>query len=421
MTDRPNIAFCQPEARAPRNARVGYGGGNRIYSANIARFLSELMNYCRLRAPHIFRRRLVGSQMGATLSLIPELEEVIQRGSRQKRAETLRRITSLFLDGASRFTDEHVDLFDDVFGKLIAEIETKARAELSIRLAPVGNAPTNVLRKLANDDDISVAGPVLTLAPRLDDADLVGVARTKSQAHLQAISARQMLGEAVTDVLVRRGNNDVVRRVADNHNARISETGFSRLVKRAEDDGILAEKVGLRPDIPPPMFRDLLTRATAIVHQRLLASGTPEVQAQIRDVLAKVAKEVSARVGPRDYHPAQRVVLGLHRAGQMNEVALAGFCGEGKYEETVVGLAALSKVPIDVVDRLMVGDRPDPVLILCKAAGISWPTVRAIILLRPSGKGTSTHGLDSAFANYGRLSASTAQRVVRFWQVRKEQ
>lgn len=359
--------------------------------------------------------------MGATLSLIPELEEVIQRGSRQKRAETLRRITSLFLDGASRFTDEHVDLFDDVFGKLIAEIETKARAELSIRLAPVGNAPTNVLRKLANDDDISVAGPVLTLAPRLDDADLVGVARTKSQAHLQAISARQMLGEAVTDVLVRRGNNDVVRRVADNHNARISETGFSRLVKRAEDDGILAEKVGLRPDIPPPMFRDLLTRATAIVHQRLLASGTPEVQAQIRDVLAKVAKEVSARVGPRDYHPAQRVVLGLHRAGQMNEVALAGFCGEGKYEETVVGLAALSKVPIDVVDRLMVGDRPDPVLILCKAAGISWPTVRAIILLRPSGKGTSTHGLDSAFANYGRLSASTAQRVVRFWQVRKEQ
>ena len=38
------------------------------------------------------------------------------------------------------------------------------------------------------------------------------------------------------------------------------EKSFSNLVKRAEDDGILAEKVGLRPDIPLSMFRELLTR-----------------------------------------------------------------------------------------------------------------------------------------------------------------
>jgi uncharacterized protein (DUF2336 family) len=357
--------------------------------------------------------------MGAAVSLIPELENVIAHGSRQKRVETLQRITSLFLDGASRFSDQHVDLFDDVFGRLIEEIETKARAELSQRIAPISNAPVKVLRTLANDDDIAVAGPVLKLAPRLHETDLISVARTKSQAHLQAISVRPILGEAVTDVLVRRGNKDVVRRVADNRGARISELGFSRLVKRAEDDGILAEKVGLRPDIPAPMFHELLSRATAIVHKRLLASATPEMKAQIREVLEKVAQDVGARVGPRDYRAAQRVVLQLHRSGQMNEAALAGFCGDGKFEETVVALAALSKVPIEVVDRLMAGDQPDPALILCKAAGLSWSTVKAVLMVRPDGKGTSSQGLESAFANYGRLSASTAQRVVRFWQVRQ--
>ena len=72
--------------------------------------------------------------MGATLSLIPELEQVVQHGSREKRVETLQRITALFLDGASRYNDEHVDLFDDVFGLLIEEIESKARAELSSHL-----------------------------------------------------------------------------------------------------------------------------------------------------------------------------------------------------------------------------------------------------------------------------------------------
>jgi uncharacterized protein (DUF2336 family) len=357
--------------------------------------------------------------MGATISLIGELEEALQRGSRQKRIETLQRVTALFLDGAGRYSDEHVDLFDNVFGLLIEEIETKARAELSSHRAPVSNAPAKVLRRLANDDDIAVAGPVLKLAPRLADIDLIDVAEHKSQAHLRAISARRSLGEPVTDVLVRRGDREVARRLAGNRGARLSEKGFSNLIQRAEDDGILAEKVGLRPDIPAPLFRDLLSKATAIVHRRLLAAATPEMRAEICQVLTKVSKEVGARVGPRDYRAAQRLVLGLNRAGRMTEATLAAFCSEGKYEEAVAGLAALAGVPIDVADRLMGGDRPDPVLILCKAAGLGWPTVKAVITVRPEGGGPSSQGLDIAFANYGRLSASTAQRVVRFWQVRQ--
>jgi len=406
MTDSANIALYQTVARAP---------GSLILDRKISFRIGDLWSGDGHRLDH----KADGSSMGAPLSLIPELEEVAQHGSRRKRVETLRRITALFLDGANSYNEQHVDLFDDVFGRLIEEIETKARAELSSRLAPVSNAPVKVLRTLAKDDDITVAGPVLKLAPRLAEVDLLEVAESKSQAHLRAISARRVLGEAVTDVLVRRGDREVARRVAGNRGARISERGFFGLVKRAEDDGILAEKVGMRPDIPAPLFRDLLSKATAVVHRRLLASATPEVRVQICDVLTKVAKEVGARIGPRDYQAAQRLILNLHRAGRMTEAVLAALCGEGKYEETVAGLAALARVPIDVADRLMGGDRPDPVLILCKAAGLSWPTVKAVIMARPDGSGTSSQGLDAAFANYGRLSASTAQRVVRFWQVRQ--
>ena len=358
--------------------------------------------------------------MSAALSLIPELEQVVQHGSRARRVEALQRITSLFLDGAEKYSDEHVELFDDVFGLLIEEIESKARVELSAHLAPVKNAPVRLLRTLARDDDIAVAGPVLKLAPRLAEADLVDVARTKGQAHLQAICARRVLGEAVTDVLVSRGDREVARRVAEHTGARISETGFVHLVKRAAGDGVLAEKVGMRPDIPAPMFKELLSRATAIVHKRLIASAAPHVKAQIQSVLSKVATEVGARVTPRDYSAAQRTVLGLHRLGQLNETALAAFCTDGKYEEAVVTLATLAQVPVGVVDRLMSGERPDPVLILCKAAGLTWPAVKAVFLARPDRKGTSSQGLDEAFANYSRLSDSTAQRVVRFWQVRQE-
>ena len=357
--------------------------------------------------------------MTAALSLIPELEDVIQNGTRAKRANTLQRITALFLGGASQYGDEQVNLFDDVFGLLIEKIETKARAELSNRLAPVPNAPAKVLRTLANDDDIAVAGPVLELAPRLAEADLVDVARTKSQAHLQAISGRATLGVAVTDVLVRRGDRDVARTVAGNRGARISEHSFINLVKRAEDDGVLAERVGTRPDIPAPMFRELLLKATAVVRERLLASAPSDVKTEINRILAKVSREVAATVGPRDYRSAQRVVLNLDRAGRLDETAVAAYCGDRKYEETVVALATLAKVPVNVVDRLMGGDQPDPVLILCKAIGLGWPTVRAIITLQGNVRSPTRHGADDAFANYDRLSESTAQRVVRFWKVRQ--
>ena len=357
--------------------------------------------------------------MSLAVPLFPELEDILQRGSPIKRAEAVRRITALFLDRASTYKDEHVDVFDGVFGVLIDEIETKARAELSIHLAPVVNAPVKVLRTLAYDDDIAVAGPVLKLAPRLAESDLVEVAKNKGQAHLHAISARRVLGEAVTDVLVGRGDHVVARRVAENRAARISTTGFSRLVKRAGDDGVLAETVGLRPDIPAPLFRELLTRATAVVHERLLAAANPERKAEIENVLSKIAKEVGARVGPRDYRAAQRIVLGLSRAGRMDEVALAKFCSDGKYEEAVVALATLSKVPINVVDRLMAGDRRDPVLILCKSAGLAWPVVQAIFVLHPDGKDAPGQGLEAALANYSRLSSATARRVIRFWQLKR--
>jgi len=357
--------------------------------------------------------------MSAALSLIPELEDVIQHGTAAKRVDALQRITALFLDGASRYSDDQVGLFDDVFGLLIEEIETKARAELANHLAPVPNAPAKVIRTLAYDDDISVAGPVLKLASRLAEADLVDVARTKSQAHLRAISSRSMLGEAVTDVLVRRGDRDVVRSVADNRGARISEHGFFNLVKRAEDDGILAEKVGSRRDIPAPIFRELLSKATTVVRNRLLATAPLDIRTEICRVLTKVAEEVGARVGPRDYRAAQRVVLALDRAGSLNEAAVAAFSAEGKYEETVVALATLAKVPVSVVDRLMGGDQPDAVLILCKAIAFGWPTVKAVITMQSDGNPLLSREIDDAFGDYGRLSESTAQRVVKFWQVRQ--
>ncbi len=354
--------------------------------------------------------------MGAPASLLPELEDVVQNGSPARRAETLRRITNLFLDGAPGFNDDHVALFDDVMGCLIEQIEAKALAELARRLAPVSNAPAAVVRKLATNDDISVAEPMLKQA-KLEDPDLLYIAETKSQAHLLALSTRLGISETLSDVLVRRGDKQVVHNVATNPQARLSENTFTELVKRAERDDQLAEKVGRRTDIPPRLFRQLLMQATEVVQHRLLASARPETQAEIKRVLTMVAGEVGAKAAPRNYAAALTTVRALHKEGKLSEVELADYAKAGKYEETIASLATLCSVPVDVVDRLITGERPDPVLILGRAAGFGWETVKAIIKARPGG--ATQQFLDAALENFERLTAPTAQRVVRFWQVRQ--
>jgi uncharacterized protein (DUF2336 family) len=354
----------------------------------------------------------------AAHSLIPELEDVIQHGTAQRRAETLRRVTTLFLDGAEHFTDEHVSLFGDVIGCLIEEIEAKALAELARRIAPISNAPAEVVRKLAANDDIVVAGPVLQQA-RLDEADLKLIAETRSQAHLLALSTRLGINEALSEILVARGDREVAVSIAENHQARLSDNAFATLVKRAGHDGVLAEKIGLRTDIPPRLFRQLLIQATDVVQKRLLVSAKPETQGEIRKVLAMVSHEVGAKAATRSFATAMQAVRALHQERKLSEADVVEYANAGKYDETIAALATICTVPVEVVDRLMGGKRYDPVLILARSANFGWETARAIITARPGAKGTSTQAIEVAKENFDRLTTATAQRVVRFWQVRQ--
>lgn len=350
------------------------------------------------------------------VSVIAELEEVLRSGSAEKRDRALRQITDLFVHGSQWYSDEHVQLFDDVLGRLVEEIEARALAELADRLAPIDNAPTGVVRRLARNDDIAVAGPMLKRSKRLADDDLAEIARNKSQSHLLAISERPRIAEAVTDILVHRGDQQVARQVAANRGAKLSEAGFNRLVDRAVRDDVLAEQVGRRPDIPAHIFRDLVMRATQLVQRRLLAAARPETQAEISRVLAKVSREVSKPTF--DFLPAQRTVLALHKAGRLDEPQLAAFALAGRFEETAAALSLICAVPIEVVERLMTGDQADPSLILCKAAGFGWTTAQAVMIAAARDKRPSRPAINEASANFELLSQAAAQRVVRFWQAK---
>ncbi|MDQ2078689.1 DUF2336 domain-containing protein [Xanthobacteraceae bacterium Astr-EGSB] len=353
-------------------------------------------------------------------SLIDELEDSISNGTEQRRLVALRRVSDMFVAGSSRYTSEQIDLFDDVLLRLANHIEREARVRLSHSLASMHNAPPKVVRSLAFDDAIEVAAPVLTNSPQLSDDDLVANARTKSQGHLLAISQRSTLSEAVTDVLVDRGDTGVVRSVAENSGARFSYNGFGRLVERSQGDEILAETVGARADLPRHHFLKLLESASAVVRSRLVASN-PQAAALIRDTVAEISGHISREVrnASPEHAQAKKAAKKRYKIRQPTEGDVHMRAHAQDFEKTVVALALFGRLPIDLVERALLDERPDMVLILAKAAGCSRTTTKAILLMQAAGRGMSDADMEQALASFDRLSTKTAKRVLEFYDRRK--
>jgi uncharacterized protein (DUF2336 family) len=265
-----------------------------------------------------------------------------------------------------------------------------------------------------------IAGPLLRRSPVLDEGDLIDIARIKGQGHLLAMSERPTLSPGVTDVIVRRGDREVVRRAAGNAGALFSQAGYPVLITRASQDGVLTLKIGQRDDLSDRHLKDLLAGSIDIVRRRLFEVVKPARQAAIKQAMSEISGVPEPVESHRDFARAQRTILALRSAGELNEAALLGFAKAFKYEESIAALAAMSGVRIGTLDRLIAGERYDPILIVGKAVGLEWATVRALILLRLGAhRVPSPTDIESARVNFARLMPSTAQRVVTFWQTRQ--
>jgi uncharacterized protein (DUF2336 family) len=347
--------------------------------------------------------------------LMSELEEALSNASADRRAKTLRRITDLFVFGSAHFSGDHVALFDGVFNHLVLDVEQSARQALSERLAGLSKAPPIVLRTLAFDDAIAVAGPVLERSEAIDNVTLVENAKSKSQEHLLAISRRKLLAETVTDVLVERGDRAVALSTARNPGAKLSEIGFVRLVNRSRNDDELAQSVGSRPEIPRQQFLKLLSTASRTVRLALEAAH-PDRAGEVQTVVAEVANaiQMSAAAASHDYAAAWARVESMQATGKLSEADIAAFAQAGKFEETATAIAALCGLPFDIVERAMVQDRTDTILIVAKAGGLSWPTAKCLLALCDGKAALSPHALGEHQAMFNRIKRATAQQIIAF-------
>ena len=355
--------------------------------------------------------------MSQSLQIIDELELALNSNSIEQHNSILKKVTALFLGSTDRITEEISSVFDDVILRLVDHVERRARAELSWDLAPVAYAPLNVVRRLASDDDIAIAGPVLARSPRLTDQNLVEVARTKGQSHLSKVAERAQLSQAVTDVLIDRGNQQVVTKVASNAGARFSRTGMSMLVMRASGDDELTYAMSRRSDVSRRLFKRLLSYATEQARQRMLATSAPADREAINRVLAQLADQAGSQtISQKEYAAAQRLVHTFSQDTEHTRSKVLQFADGYRIAELVAAMSILSGVPIALVSRLICDTEPFGAMVMCKAIGLAWMVAHAVLNNLPGISEDREEKLGEMEEHYAHMSAESAERLLGYWQ-----
>ena len=323
-------------------------------------------------------------------------------------------VTDLFLSNVDRLGDSQIAAVDGVLAHLVERVEAATVIQLSEALSTIKRAPRQTIRKLAFHEQPQVAAPVLKSSNCLSEADLLEIVKSRGQQHLLAICGRKVLNEALTDALMRFGDVNVSNALAHNSGARFSECGYATLVGRAERDEGLAEKLGVRLDIPGSLLRELIGKVADVVRARFLTAPRPVVRDKTQNSAAATAAQSGAPRKAIDYTQVQSELVALNRTGKLNDSVVNRFAVRGEYTHVVAALALKADVKVEAIEPLLEPDRVYGLIVACKAARLSWSTTTMIVRNRPNCPPSTDRELEQCVAVFESLLLSVAQWTIRF-------
>jgi uncharacterized protein (DUF2336 family) len=318
-------------------------------------------------------------------AFIREIEDQVALRPLDERVGMLGKIIDLLRAQAASMPKLHLDVFDAVIQRLAAEIALAARVELAERLAPMQNAPEGIVRLLAHDQ-VPVATPIISHCARLQPEDLVSVAASRGQDHMGVVASRPDLPSDVTDILVLRGDTKVLKTLARNESAALSDVGLTALLHRARDDEALKADIAMRGDLAEldidailaqPEFveaaRHRLRRETT--EQRLKAALDVSIEALIEE-----AEEVSEATTDADEAEVERLIA----ENRLDDAAIAQFAADKRVRALTLSLAHLGAVELHTAEKLMTKPDPKMLIFLLRGHNMNWSTTRAVISARPA-------------------------------------
>lgn len=353
-------------------------------------------------------------------SRLPELVNLAKQSDSSARRTLLRELTDSFF-GGTEIKPIEKDLYGAVLGDLTRAMEVEVRSEIARRFADSPNAPRSLMLQMASDE-ISVATPVLSHSPVLQDSDLINVIRSgSSQEHIRAVSARPNINEAVTDAIVEHGDDNTLHALLSNETAKISREASETIVDRAKLNPDLHEATVNRTNLPV----DLLNEMYFVVEERLRSKileensrlSPEELDAALSISRTRVATDHGTL--PPDYAESLAYVEELRSAGQLTPQVLARFLRSGSRSSFLIALSQLADIDYHTAQNIIEKRELDALAVVCRAADLDKALflTYAVVLLNSE---SNAMGKARSYATmYSQLDVENARRTLRFWKTRR--
>ncbi|MBS0384564.1 MAG: DUF2336 domain-containing protein [Proteobacteria bacterium] len=352
-------------------------------------------------------------------SRFAKLVDLARTADSAKRRELLREVTDLFFETNGQRSARESALFDDVLQLVAAEMQEGVLAELAEMFADAADAPVGLMRDLANHS-YEVARPVLQRSRALDDQTLVQIVNYQSQNHIKAVAQRADVSEAVSDAIVRFGDDHALEALIRNDTAKISRGGMETAVDRARRSTLLHESVVARRDLPLDLLNEMYFVVETRLRDQILQRNASVDPRTLDAALTKARERMRQNVGDMSTEAknALAFIQSKRKSGDLNARLLVSLYREAKQLHFLYGLAEVTGVDHDTVADLLKRQDVDGLAMICRAANVERPLFVTLAVLACGGDGAMDKAEEFG-RMYNAVPVEAAQRAVRFFKVRK--
>jgi len=249
---------------------------------------------------------------------------------------------------------------NEVLGILARDQISMVRQILSETLKDVANVSPDVVKRLAMDSEIEVAGPVLEYSPVLTDDDLIEIVNS-GPAHggLGAVSRRSGVSELLADAIVATDDTSAIADLLGNDTAQIREQTLDDLIDRADNIDLWHAPLVSRPTLPPGAVTrlarfvadDLLDQLTA--RDDLDAETLNAVKSMVRRRIdAAPDKSGGENSDIPGVEPPIEVAQRLLAAGRLDAKVLSKALASGDKSLILASLSVLTGLSLPIIKEV---------------------------------------------------------------------
>jgi uncharacterized protein (DUF2336 family) len=346
-----------------------------------------------------------------------KLLELARENSSEKRRELLNDVTDMFFSSQSDRSDLESNMFGDLMAKVAYELDVEVRKDLSARFTD-GSAPRKLAVALANDEEISVAAPILRNSASLTQADLIAVVEKQGDAHRLWVTKRNDVTEALSAALVSHGDDKVVASLIKNETARVSSETFDQIVDRAANNVDLQQPLVSRKTIPPEHLNKLFLSVNASLRAKILERNSQLSEEELNAAMERAKLRVAVYNGalPADFVGVSESVKLAKSLKALVPSVLPTLWRDKQTTQFMVTFGEFTGLDYHQTAQLFEAKDLDGIAMVSRAAGFDRALFVTLAVLLLGEKGMSQ--AKALGDMYNDVPVEAAQRALRFMKLR---